>query len=70
MACGENSEIGLTISVFVARPRQRRLKKVAIAKSLRAAEQRELLAVDVDHEVHAEPYRLIHFAQTIILLAL
>ena len=61
----QDCKISLAIGVFIDRPRERGVQKAEITKAVRASEQRELLAVDIDHEIYAEPDRLGHFASAL-----
>ena len=60
----ERGEVFGPVGVSVERTRQRGLKQDPIPQPLSATELRQLLFMDRHDEIHGEPNRLRHFANS------
>jgi len=69
ISSGERGDSAFTISQLVERSRQRGFEQAAIANSVGATEERQLLGMEIKNDIDIEPFRLVHFASALYVSA-
>jgi hypothetical protein len=63
--CRKRSKVSFAIGEFVDGAAKRLLPHIFVTNAVRVYEQSELLGVEIKHDLHIQPDRLVHFASAL-----
>ena len=63
--CRKRRKVSFAIGEFVDGTAQRKFQHTLVTNAVRSSEQRKLLGVEIDQDLHVQPDRLVHFARAL-----
>ena len=61
----QRSKVSFAIGEFVDGTAQRGFQHALVTNTVRSSEQRKLLGVEINQDLHVQPDRLVHFARAL-----